>query len=114
MAAFKERPNVWLLGEDGVLDGSSSVANSERNQLIAFEMFSLLLWSLLALVLRRSEVGQTALDIAIVVRSLAEWINVIKSSLAVLHKGRESLSAHRRCDSGEDGCQGSFFHFQRF
>ena len=114
MAAFKERPNVWLLGEDGVLDGSSSVANSERNQLIAFEMFSLLLWSLLALVLRRSEVGQTALDIAIVVRSLAEWINVIKSSLAALHKGRESLSAHRRCDSGEDGCQGSFFHFQRF
>ena len=103
-----------MLGEDGVLDGSSSVADSERNQLIAFEMLRLLNWSLLALILRSSESGVLALDIAIVVRGLAVRIDVIESSVAVLHKGRESLSAHRLCDSGEDGYQGRFFHFLRF
>jgi len=56
-AALEQRPDVWLLGEDGVLDRGTSVANREGNQLIALEMLRLLYRSLFAPVLGGSEVG---------------------------------------------------------
>lgn len=56
-AALEQRPDVWLLGEDGVLDSGTSVANREGNQLIALEMLRLLYRSLFAPVLGGSEVG---------------------------------------------------------
>lgn len=66
-AALEERSDVWLLGKDGVLDGSASVADGKWDQRITLEMLSLLEGSLCALESRVGEVGVSSLDIAVVV-----------------------------------------------
>ena len=66
-AALEERSDVWLLGKDGVLDSSASVADGKWDQLITLKMLSLLEGSLCALESRVGEVGDLSLDIAVVV-----------------------------------------------
>ena len=66
-AALEERSDVWLLGKDGVLDGSASVADGKWDQLITLKMLSRLEGSLIALESRVGEVRDSSLDIAVVV-----------------------------------------------
>lgn len=66
-AALEERSDVWLLGKDGVLDGSASVADGNWDKLITFKMLSLLERSLCALEIGAGEVGELSLDVAVVV-----------------------------------------------
>ena len=66
-AALEERSDVGLLGKDGVLDGSASVADGKWDQLITLKMLSRLEGSLIALESRVGEVRDSSLDIAVVV-----------------------------------------------